>query len=417
MTAKTSAGVCGERGSAQALLRRLETQALRYFIENQLQHGLVLDRQRNFGRRKFTGLCSLSATGMGLIALALASAPEHRLLTRAQSRHRIKKALRTALQLPHIDGMLQHFVDARTLEPQGTDVIATVDASWLFAGALWAAEYFAEDAELHALAQRLWNRVDWRKWGNGAEAPLIHHGADVSGNKLASVWDRYNAETAFMYVLAIGAEGKKALPARSWDALDLAFGCLGKHCFISADLGLFVFQYSLALIDGCALPPVKEHSLLEECVKGIRANQAFCVEHRGRYRTFQTFWGLSAGDGPCTAPCVDAYRAYSPHETDGTAHITATLASVDLMPELVLPNILAAEQPQWRHLNGRYGYSNVNIDHNFVSRDVVGIDVGAAFMALENALHNERVRKIFMRLQPVRRALRRIARSQKGRST
>jgi hypothetical protein len=414
MTDQVAANVRRSRDSADSLLLGLQRDAIRYFIDNQLAHGLMLDRQRNHGRRKFTGLCSLSATGMGLIALALASSAEHRMLTRAQACKRIKRALRTALNLPQVGGMLPHFVDARTLAPAGSDPIATVDAAWLFTGALWAAEFLGDD-ELTALANQLCDRVDWLSWGDGGPVPRLHHGAGAQGKKLASVWDRFNAETVCMYLLGIGAK-KNALPAACLHSLDLAHGCLPKDgpveeqsCFISADLGLFVFQYGLEMLDPCQLPSVNGAHLLDECVKAVRANYAFCRKHRMRYQTFQTFWGLSAGDGPCNAPCIDAYRAYSPeHDLDGTAHITATLASIGVWPDLVRQNLDAAESPQWRHIRGRYGYSNVNVDHNFVSRDVVGIDIGAAMFALENVLFADRVRKVFMRTPVIRRALRRL---------
>jgi hypothetical protein len=93
---------------------------------------------------------------------------------------------------------------------------------------------------------------------------------------------------------------------------------------------------------------------------------------------------------------------------DGTAHITASLASIGVWPELVRRNLDAAESPKWRHIRGRYGYSNINVDRSFVSRDVVGIDIGAAMFALENALFADRVRNVFMRTPVIRRALRRL---------
>lgn len=391
------------------MLSLLQRKAFAYFLDNQLEHGLVLDRQRNRGRRKYTGLCSTSATGMGLIALALASSQEHALISRYDARTRIKRVLRTSLQqLASINGMLPHFADARTLSAVGTDAISTIDSAWLFAGALWAAEYFSDDPELVKLANTLYERVDWTAWLNDASAPLLHHGADIQGRTLPSVWDRYNAETAFMYVLGIGAP-EHALPASSWFALDPAFGKLGDRTIISADLGLFVFQYSLELLDICEFPQVAGIDMLDQCVKATRANYEFCRQHRGQYQTYQTFWGLSAGDGPCEAPCTDAYRAYSPADSvDGTAHVTATLASIGNCRQLVMQNVAAAAQPRWKHVLGRYGYSNINVDRGFVSRDVVGIDIGAALLALENTLYEERVRRVFMRTTAVRRALRRL---------
>ena len=78
----------------RALLLRLQRQALRYFLDNQAPGGLVLDRQRNHGPRRRHGLCSTAATGMGLIALALAAAPPYRLLTPQAAALRVRAGLR-----------------------------------------------------------------------------------------------------------------------------------------------------------------------------------------------------------------------------------------------------------------------------------------------------------------------------------
>ena len=74
---RTGAPTSAERQLLDALARN----ALGYFLENQLPHGLILDRRRNRGPRSFEGLCSTAATGMGLMAVALAAAPEYRLLS------------------------------------------------------------------------------------------------------------------------------------------------------------------------------------------------------------------------------------------------------------------------------------------------------------------------------------------------
>src|SRR5687768_4760197 len=57
----------------RSLLHRLQTLALQYFLDNQIDNGLVLDRQSNRGPTRGDGLCSLAATGMGLIAFAVAA--------------------------------------------------------------------------------------------------------------------------------------------------------------------------------------------------------------------------------------------------------------------------------------------------------------------------------------------------------
>src|SRR5579872_6425011 len=74
----------------RCLLLHLQRQALHYFLDNQLPCGLMLDRQRNHGPRRAHGLCSTAATGMGLIALALASAAPYRLLTPQAAVRRVR---------------------------------------------------------------------------------------------------------------------------------------------------------------------------------------------------------------------------------------------------------------------------------------------------------------------------------------
>src|SRR4051794_25104228 len=160
----------------RALLLHLQARACRYFLDNQAADGLVLDRQANFGPRRAGGWRSTAATGMGLVALALASAAPLRLVSRADAAARVGRALRAALgRLPHTRGILPHFTDAAG-EPAGFDARSTVDSAWLVAGALWAAAFLGDGA-LEDLAGRLYDRIDWRYWtvpGSG----LLRHGGD-----------------------------------------------------------------------------------------------------------------------------------------------------------------------------------------------------------------------------------------------
>jgi hypothetical protein len=125
--------------SDQKLLRVLQRRALRYFLENQGSHGLVQDRQSNFGPTRQGEPLSISATGMGLIAIALASADPYRLISREESILRVRQAILTGLhRVPSDRGILPHFVSPENLQPLGEDAFSTVDSSWVVAGALWA---------------------------------------------------------------------------------------------------------------------------------------------------------------------------------------------------------------------------------------------------------------------------------------
>ncbi len=395
----------------RAFLLYLQGLALRYFLENQAPDGLVLDRQRNFGPREPEGWRSIAATGMGLIALALASAEPFRLLTRDCAIQRVRRALLTALErLPQHEGVLPHFTD-RDGNAVGSDRCSTVDSAWLFAGALWAAA-FLNDGKLQELAEQLYARVDWGFWTappSSGHAGLLSHGLDREGSFLPCAWDRLNGETVFLYVLAAGAEGKRAWPTEGWPRLRPFYGKVGGLPFHSADLGLFVFQYGLDLLDLETWHEPGGLGLAAEAGLAAQANYGFCRAAASRFATYERYWGLSAGDGPGGAPDADTYRCYAPGQPlDGTAHLTATLASVAHRPALVLENLLGARHDRRVSALGRYGFSAINLDRGWAGRDMVGIDAGAAVLALDNFLHVHRVREEFHSLACVRQGLTRI---------
>jgi hypothetical protein len=392
-------------------LFELQRQALRYFLDNQVDSGLILDRQRNHDRRRPDGLCSLAATGMGFIALALASASPYRLLTPGEAVERIGAGLRTALlKLPHDHGAMPHFVDALTFAVFGTDYLSTIESAWMVAGALWAAA-FLRDRTLHTLADHLYDRFDFRFW-TAPDLPgacgQLRHGMDSRGRFLPFWWDRLNGETVFMYLLAAGAAEERALSPLFWPTLSLFYGEVAGSAFNNAGLGLFVFQYGLDLLDAREWREPGGVDLAEEARLATMANERACRALAGTHRTYARYWGLSAGDGPNPGG-PDAYRCYSPAgPIDGTAHLTATVAGVAHHPGAVLENLYQAQHDRNLRVRGRYGFSNVNLGENWVSRDVVGIDAGAAVLALDNALMDNRVRSVFHDLLCVQRGLDRL---------
>lgn len=393
----------------RCFLLHLQVQALRYFLDNQAPCGLFLDRQRNHGPRRPHGLCSTAATGMGFLALALAAAPPYRLLPRADAVCRLRAGVEAALErLPHDHGVMPHFVHSTSGTVCGTDHISTIDSAWLVAGALGAAA-FVEDRILIELAERLYTRVDWQYWCVPETGGLLRHGRRRDRLFLPCVWDRINGETAFLYVLAAGADDGRAASADSWQALRPFYGTVAGLHFNNADLGLFVFQYSLDLLDLGRWRAPAGPDLAAEASTAAHANRAACREAAERFATYRRFWGLSSGDGPGTPPRPDAYQIYAPAgPIDGTAHLTAALASVAHCPAAVLENLHEARHERHLIAAGRYGLSNLNVDRGWVGRDMVGIDAGAVVLALDNFLMDGRIRAVFHSLPCVQRGLKRI---------
>jgi hypothetical protein len=390
------------------LLLRLQCQALQYFLENQTPAGLILDRQRNHGPPRGGGVCSLAATGMGWIALALASVEPYRLLSAREAALRIRTGLETALHtLPHDRGIVPHFVDSHIGRTWGDDSLSTVETAWMTAGALWAAA-FLHEAGLERLASALAERIDWCYWTapNESTLPLLRHGQTRDGRFLPWSWDRLNGETVFMYVLAAGAAAERALPAAAWSHLRSFHGSAAGLHFNNSDLGLFVFQYGLDLLDLSDWLPPNGVDLAAEARLAAEANYRVCRELAAAFTTYREYWGLSAGDGPAAPPADLAYRCYAPGgPIDGTAHITATLASIAHCPDRVWENVHRASHRRRGTLLGRYGFSNVNVDRHWIGSDMVGIDAGAAVLALDNYLNDNRVRNVFHSIPCVQRGL------------
>src|SRR5262249_1533137 len=157
--------------------------------------------------------------------------------------------------------------------------------------------------------------VDWHYWtapehtaappsaeaeeGRRHAAPeLLRHGKDRDGNLLACSWDRLNGETTFMYVLAAGAAQGRAVGASAWTDLQSFHGTVAGLCFNNADLGLFVFQYGLDLLDLRRWQAPGEVDLWAEARLATLANRQACREAAENFATYRRFWGLSPGDGP-----------------------------------------------------------------------------------------------------------------------
>jgi hypothetical protein len=398
--------------SDRDFLSELQRRALVYFTDNQAPDGIVLDRQANRGPLRGSGWCSTAATGMGPIALALAAAEAYRLLGRAEAVRRVRAALETALhRLRHDHGIMPHFLDTHTRTAAGADALSTIDSAWPLTGGLWAAAS-PGDTELRDLAELLYERVDWVYW-TGPNEPAyrgrIRHGAGADGRRFRGCWDRLDGETVHMYVLAVGATPGRALPPEVWDELGTCYGTVAGLRFNNADPGLFAFQYGLDLLDFRRWHRPGGVDLAAKAVVATRANYVFYRENSARFETYRRFWGLSDGDGPADPPARTGYRAYGPGQPlDGTAHLTATLASAANAPDEVLENLREVDRHATLGARGRYGIGNVNLERNWVGPDMVGIDAGAAVLALDNLLCGDRVRRVFHSLPCVARALDRL---------
>jgi hypothetical protein len=389
-------------GSSPELLDALAQRCVTYFWkEAHPRTGLVKDRAKNTGT-DHTTVASIAATGFGLTGLAIGA--ERGWLPQDEAKARAARTLRFLLgQMPNRHGWYYHFVDYRTGERVWKCELSSIDTALLVAGALAAGRAFY-GTEVTRLAERLYRQVDFR-WmltdgGRKPREKTLCMGWKPETGFLQSRWTSYD-ELMILYLLGLGSP-THPLPAESWYAWKRPVHTYGAYRGVALDLPLFVHQYSHAFVDFRGLRDRRGFDPWQNSVTATRMNRRFCIDHAAQYRGYGPLsWGLSACDGP------DGYRAYAPAQGqhDGTITPWAVAASLPFAPDLCLPalRVMRSQTSLW----GRYGFPDAfNRDRDWQDPDVIGIDLGAALLMIENH-RSGWVWKRFSAHPSIRRALRR----------
>ncbi|MEQ1852756.1 MAG: glucoamylase family protein [Chthoniobacteraceae bacterium] len=384
-----------------ALLEEIQRRGAEFFMyEAHPKTGLVKDRAGNV-RGDDYHVASVASTGLGLAVLAVAA--ERGWLPRDEARARVERALKFAWEkLPNEHGWFFHFVDWKTGERAWDSEVSSIDTGLFLAGALVAGEYFGGEAK--ELASRIYRKIDFQ-WmlTNGGERPdelLLAHGWKPEGGFLKPRWDNYS-EHGVLLLLALGSP-VAPIPDKAWDAWRRNLAEVGgARTFATGPL--FVHQYSHAFVDFRGRKDRGGINYWETAVIATRANRDFCIEQASKFISYgRNSWGISATDSP------DGYRAFAAPPAkprhDGTLAPWAVVASVPFLAEAkdALSHWRLTQPQLW----GRYGFSSgFNLDRDWFSNDVIGIDVGAAVLLLENE-RSGLVWRIFMGIPEVQVALR-----------
>src|SRR5205823_9394791 len=149
-------------------LEFVQRKAFDYFwLEANPTNGLIRDRSRT------DSYCSIAAVGFGLTAIGIGI--DHGWITREQGRTRVLAALKVFWEKPQgtnvagtigCNGWFYHFLDMNTGLRAWNCELSSIDTGLLLAGVLYAREYFdgsqAEEVAIRELANRIFNRIDWR---------------------------------------------------------------------------------------------------------------------------------------------------------------------------------------------------------------------------------------------------------------
>lgn len=390
-----------------ALLERLQRAALGYFVETMNpRNGLVPDTSR-----------ANSPVSIAVVGFALSVYPaavERGWMDRDEAVQRCLLALRFfhasdqsgSPAATGYKGFYYHFLDLHSGTRVWQSELSMIDSALLIAGMLTAAAWFradnAAEAELRALADMLYRRVDWRWSQDGAST--IRQGWKPECGYLHYGWEGYS-EAIVLYALALGSPTHPVSPEcyAGWVST-YQWENLYNQDFLYAG-PLFVHQFSQAWVDLRGIRDrfmrEKHSDYFENTRRAIRVQSRYAQLNPHEFAGYdRNCWGLSACDGP-TDERIDvanerrrlfgyAARGVPYGPDDGTLSPPAVLASVPFAPDLALaalrnmllcyPEILSDDRLA-TSFNASLPDAN---GRPWVSPGHYGLDQGVIFMMIEN---------------------------------
>ncbi len=364
------------------MFRDIERRAFDYFRDETDPHtGLTKDRAQLNGGDSYT-VGSIAATGYALTALPVGV--ENGWISRDEARQRALVTLRFLQdQMTQVHGWYYHFVDVRTGARVWNCELSSIDTTLLLAGVVVVGQYWPR-TEVSRRANALLARVDWdwmRTDGGARPAETrVCHGWMPESGFLKNRWSSY-CEHIVLYVLGMGAD-RHPLPASSWDAWERKIEiCEGLD--VIAPQAIFMHQMSHGYLDLRGRRDRLGYDYWQNSVNAHRAQIAFCARHEEQFTSYRGgVWGLNAGDTP------DGYAVRSPREKehDGTISPTGAVAGISFVPSETVRAVTEIQRRGGARLWGRYGFANgFNADRDWWGPDVIGIDLGMALVAIENA--------------------------------
>jgi hypothetical protein len=403
-----------------AFLDTLEQRTFRWFWDlSDPRTGLTPDRAPT------PSFASVAAVGFALTAYPIGA--ERGWVTRPQARQRTLATLRFFWQAPQgpaprgcagYRGFFYHFLEPGTGHRFEQVELSTMDTALLLAGALFCQSYFDRDepqeAEVRALAESLYARVDWR-WAQ-VRPPMVVHGWDPEGGFLPYDWRGMN-ESMLVPILALASPTHPLGPGvwSYWEA-----GCRWGTFQGLEHVGfapLFGHQYSQVWLDlrGLQDSLMRAHGIdwFENSRRATLAQRAYAIGNPGRFKGYgERLWGLTACDGPVNDSVTVGGRrlgfstyaargaSFQEIVDDGTVSPAAAGGSVAFAPEVVAPALLAMRETYGDHVFGAYGFVDAlnptldvptRVQHGRVvpglgwfDGDRLGIDQGPILAMIEN---------------------------------
>jgi hypothetical protein len=390
-------------------LWKLQKDTFSYFLQYQnSRNGLIADSTRK------DSACSIAAVGLGLSAYVVAA--ERGWIKRQEASAYVLKTLdffwnaeqSESTTATGYKGFFYHFLDMQTGERALGSEISTIDSSYIFAGALIAAEYFGGDnnieLKIRSVAEKIYARADWHWAQNGRLS--VSHGWRPERGFIRYRWLGYN-EALILYILGL-ASPTFPLPASSyteWCSTYQWKKIYGIEFLFAAPM--FIHQLSHVWIDFRGIQDrymrLKSIDYFENSRRATYVQQQYAIRNPKRFRKYgEFFWGITASDGPGPATLkVDGisrrfydYKArgvpWGPD--DGTLAPWALVGSLPFAPEIVLPTLRYLND-HFPEMTGEHGYkcsfnptflNQKGSKKGWISVGHYGLDQGPVVLMIEN---------------------------------
>jgi len=380
-----------------ALLDEIERKAFEFFWnEANAETGMVFDRA--FANGGADGdIASIAATGFGLTALCIGSERDYR--PPAQIEQRVAQTLDfLANRIPNEHGFYYHFLNPATGERAEQSEVSPIDTAILLCGVLTCREYFA-NRDIRRNATEIYNRIDWPWALNGGKTFSLEWTPEFHFSRRR--WDSY-CESMMLYLLAMGSP-THPISADCWRAINRPKMVYRGHQYISGPDPLFVHQFSHAWFDFRS-----KHddyaNYFENSVIASLAHREFCEELSRRFPCYsKDVWGISASESSRGYVAWGGPPVLGP--IDGSIVPAASAGSLPFLYRESMTVLQNLRRYYGKQIWKEYGFVDAfNPLTGWVSRDVIGIDVGITMLMAENA-RTQFVWNTFMRNAEAEKAM------------
>ena len=371
----------------EKLLDLVQHQTFKYFYDfGHPASGMA--RERNSSLDTVT----TGGTGFGLMSLLVGM--ERGFITRQEGIDRIEQIVDFLENADRFHGAWPHWLSGSTgkvipfsEKDNGADLVET---AYLIQGLLSVREYLrdssAEEVELKARIDTLWQEVEWNWFTRGGEEVLYWHWSPEYEWEMNHPIRGYN-ETLITYVLAASS------PTFPIDSLVYHEGYArngeivngneyyGIRLPLGEEMGgpLFFVHYSFLGLDPRNLED-RYANYWEQNVNQTLINRQYCIDNPKNYEGYSAdCWGLTASDNQ------DFYSAHSPTNDLGVITPTAALSSMPYTPEYSQQVMRYFFYELGDKLWGVYGFHDAfNMTEKWWADSYLAIDQGPIVIMIEN---------------------------------